>query len=302
MNIKFLLKYGWVGKKSYYLFEIIKNIISKITKIFKKLFSINEISQRKISKFIKNYYKKNKVEIKNLHPNTITVVIPCYNHANYLKKCFESVVNQTEHPDEIIIIDDFSSDNTKEIIRFILNNYREKLNIKIFYNEKNIGQSASLNKAIMESSSELITVLNDDDYLFFNAIEILKKLFKLYTEVALIGSTSIHFNSDDFINRTKNLIISTEFKNLVLTIHTPENLLKYSNYNDLNMTHSGCTFYKHVWEYVGGYFPNKKARLVPFSDRDFQLRVNAFYKVGVLYDTPLSLWRNNSSVDSGKNT
>ncbi|MCJ7638099.1 MAG: glycosyltransferase family 2 protein, partial [Nitrososphaeraceae archaeon] len=241
-----------------------QNLFIMLKHMYKKLFGINEISQRKIAKFIKNYYKKNKVEIKNLHPNTITVIIPCYNHANYLKKCFESVVNQTEHPDEIIIIDDFSSDNTKDIVRDIFNNYGEKLNIKIFYNDKNIGQCGSLNKAIMESSSELIFILNDDDYLFFNAIEILKKLFKLYNDVALIGSTSIHFSSNEFINRMNNLMVSAKFENLVLTIHTPENLLKYRNYNDLNMTHSGCTFYKRVWEYVGGYFPDKKARLVFF--------------------------------------
>ena len=303
MGTKYLLKFGKIGKKLFYFFEILKFIRSKIIKKFRKVFGINEISQKKIAKLLRKNNLRDRLIIKSLKSDKISIIVSCYNHAQYLKKMFESVTNQTVHPDEIILIDDFSTDNTEKILKEILIDNKGKLNLKVIYNNKNIGQCASLNKAISITNSNLIMILNDDDYLFFDTVEILKKLFKLNEEIALIGSTSIHFDSDKFLNNANKYILnSIKFEELKLTIQTPEDLLSYKNYNDLNMTHSGCTFYKEVWDFVGGYFPDKKDRIVPFSDRDFHLRVNAFFDVGVLYNMPLSFWRSNSSVDFSKNS
>ena len=68
------------------------------------------------------------------------------------------------------------------------------------------------------------------------------------------------------------------------------------------MTHTGSCFFKIAWEAVGGYRVDKEKRAVPFSDRDFQLRVNAVWPVAVAYETPLTLWRKDSSVDAGINS
>jgi len=89
---------------------------------------------------------------------------------------------------------------------------------------------------------------------------------------------------------------------LPLIVHRPEDVLGYRNYNDLNMTHSGSTFLKVAWEAVGGYQVDKKRRVVPFSDRDFQLRVNAAWPVAVADKTPYSFWRTDSSVDRDLNS
>jgi hypothetical protein len=68
------------------------------------------------------------------------------------------------------------------------------------------------------------------------------------------------------------------------------------------MTHSGSCFFKVAWTAVGGYQVDKTQRVVPFSDRDFQMRVNAVWPVAVAYETPLALWREGSSVDAGLNS
>jgi hypothetical protein len=68
------------------------------------------------------------------------------------------------------------------------------------------------------------------------------------------------------------------------------------------MTHSGSCFLKSAWAVVGGYRPDKSERIVPYSDRDFQLRVNAVWPVAVAYETPFSFWRNDSSLDSGRDS
>ncbi|MHB8276116.1 MAG: glycosyltransferase family 2 protein [Candidatus Humimicrobiaceae bacterium] len=303
MDTKVLLKYGKLGKKTYYFFEVLKSLRSKIIKCFRKVFGINEVSWKKIKKFI---IKKDINEFRNIDfqkKPTLSVILTCYNHANYLQKVFESIMNQTEYPDEVIIINDFSSDNTSEILDELMRSNKEKINLKLINNENNIGQSECLNKAISRSYSDLVMILNDDDYLFYDAIEVVKSIANTHKDIFMIGSTSIHFNNDSILNDYEKYILrSQKIENIKILIQKPENVKNYKNYNDLNMTHSGCTFYKNVWEFVGEYFSNKRERVVPFSDRDFQLRVNAFFNVGILYDTPLIFWRSNSSVDYGKNT
>jgi hypothetical protein len=94
----------------------------------------------------------------------------------------------------------------------------------------------------------------------------------------------------------------SESNGLSLTKHRPSDVVDYRSANDLNMTHSGCTFLKTAWERVGGYLTDKAARVVPFSDRDFQIRMNALYTVAVSYEVPFAFWRTDSSVDRGLNS
>ena len=47
---------------------------------------------------------------------TLSIVIPAYNYAQYIGECIESVLNQSQKADEIIVVDDESKDNTKEIV------------------------------------------------------------------------------------------------------------------------------------------------------------------------------------------
>jgi hypothetical protein len=68
------------------------------------------------------------------------------------------------------------------------------------------------------------------------------------------------------------------------------------------MTHSASCFFKVAWEAVGGYRSDKSRRVVPFSDSDFQLRVNAVFPVAVSDATPYVFWRIYSSVDKGVNS
>jgi hypothetical protein len=86
-----------------------------------------------------------------------------------------------------------------------------------------------------------------------------------------------------------------------VTVHRPEDVRALRRPEDLNMTHSGMTLRRSAWELVGGYRSRVGDRLVPFSDRDLQLRVAALYPVAVI-DAPLVWWRSDSSVDGGVNS
>ena len=89
--------------------------------------------------------------------NIITVYITNYNYGKFIKKCVESVLAQSIKNYELIIIDDGSTDDSKEILK----EYKEYKNIKIVF-QKNIGLNATNNVAIGLSQGKYILRLDAD--------------------------------------------------------------------------------------------------------------------------------------------
>jgi len=100
----------------------------------------------------------------NLRP-LVSVIIATYNRADYVGESINSVLNQSYQNVEIVVIDDGSTDNTKNV----LSQYKNK--IKYIYQE-NKGQAAARNNGIRESKGEFIAFLDSDDLLMPGAIEL----------------------------------------------------------------------------------------------------------------------------------
>lgn len=94
----------------------------------------------------------------------VSVIIPCYNHGAYLQEAFESVWSQTYSSTEIIVVDDGSTDNTREIAA-------STKGVKYVY-QKNQGLSAARNTGIRHSEGELLVFLDADDWLLPDAINL----------------------------------------------------------------------------------------------------------------------------------
>lgn len=86
----------------------------------------------------------------------ISVIIPTYNRANHLQQALHSVIRQTAQPDEIIIVDDGSNDNTKTIV----NDFPS--NVKYLYQNNN-GVSSARNSGIKQATGDFIAFLDSDD-------------------------------------------------------------------------------------------------------------------------------------------
>lgn len=99
----------------------------------------------------------------------ISIIVPVYNAEKYLKKCLDSLVNQTKKELEFILINDGSTDKSEEIIK----TYKDK-RIKYFKN-KNQGIGKTRNFGIEKSSGKYIMFLDSDDYFSNDACEILYK-------------------------------------------------------------------------------------------------------------------------------
>jgi glycosyltransferase involved in cell wall biosynthesis len=217
---------------------------------------------------------------------------------------FESIAAQTHAPDEVIFVDDHSPDGTAEVLSTLCATHQDLAGgrVSVLLNDRNLGQAASLNRGISAATGDLIMILNDDDYLLHDAVASMLDFFHHYRDVALIGAHCIYFAGHEELAAAPKLSTDYAPRGLPLTVQWPKDVHDYKNYNDLNMTHSGSCFFKVAWTAVGGYQVDKTQRVVPFSDRDFQMRVNAVWPVAVAYETPLALWREGSSVDAGLNS
>ena len=104
----------------------------------------------------------------NQKKNLITVYITNHNYGKYIKQSIDSVLKQTYQNFELIIIDDGSTDNSREIIE----KYSKNKKIRIIY-QKNKGLTVSNNIALKVANGEYITRLDADDWLDANFLQIM---------------------------------------------------------------------------------------------------------------------------------
>ena len=103
-----------------------------------------------------------------MNKDLISIIVPCYNVSKYVSKCLDSLINQTYKNIEIILVDDCSNDNTRDILK----EYLKKDNrIKLICNKKNSGLSFSRNVGISNSSGQYIGFIDSDDYVDFDFYE-----------------------------------------------------------------------------------------------------------------------------------
>ncbi|MCX5811428.1 MAG: glycosyltransferase family 2 protein [Proteobacteria bacterium] len=95
----------------------------------------------------------------------VSIIIPTYNYAGFLHRAIQSCLNQSYKSIEIIVIDDGSTDNTKEIAE----SYG---NMIIYIQQENSGVSSARNRGLDHAAGDYIAFLDADDYLTENAIEI----------------------------------------------------------------------------------------------------------------------------------
>ena len=93
--------------------------------------------------------------------NLLSIIVPVYNEEKTLKKIIDKVqkVNLNPIKKEIIIVNDYSSDNTKEVMLELKNNYS---NIKLIEHKKNLGKGAAIRTGLKNISGDYITIQDGD--------------------------------------------------------------------------------------------------------------------------------------------
>jgi len=163
----------------------------------------------------------------------ISVAFIVYNGTQYMRAQLDSILAQTHEVNEIIVCDDASSDNSKEILEEYKNKHP---NLFCFhYNTENIGPTKNIEKAIQACTGELILLADQDDYWEAHKVETIVKWFEqnptmngVFTNGSLMNSNGDLDNKyalwDAMSFPYKTIKSKTELNsNLKLYINTVEN-------------------------------------------------------------------------------
>lgn len=129
--------------------------------------------------------------------NKISVIIPCFNQAEYLEDCLDSVLNQTLSAHEVIVINDGSTDNTQEIAeRYMFKEFPGIESPVRVINQVNKGLSSARNSGIMNATGEYILPLDADDMLVETALEKLTRAIN-ETQADIVAPSFKEFGKSD---------------------------------------------------------------------------------------------------------
>lgn len=138
----------------------------------------------------------------------ISVAMTTYNGEYFVKRQLESIVAQSVKPDEIIVIDDCSTDNTIEILHNFAKKYPEiKWNIQS--NEQNLGWRKNFAKAILLTQGDFVYLSDQDDYWYYNKIEVMQNAFFRNKNILVLACGFETIKLQDFsINQSKKYLYS----------------------------------------------------------------------------------------------
>lgn len=150
----------------------------------------------------------------------ISVVAPCFNHAEYVVGCLKSIESQGAHRIELILIDDCSTDDSVEIANSALRQQDIASdafeNIVIIKNEKNKGAHGAINTGIDLAGGEYITIINTDDEYSPGRFDELLTLIEqtssdlVFSGISCIDSKSRHMLSGDMYFENSLLSLDPE--------------------------------------------------------------------------------------------
>ncbi len=171
-----------IGLPSIHYFNKLKKLLE-----LRMDFLENKVLLNEYFDFLKN------IEKTVTYPSTlISVVIPIYNVSPYLRLCLESVENQTYPYFEVLLINDGSRDDSKDICQEFINKDKRFR----YFEQENLGISAARNTGIVNSNGEFITFIDGDDFVDPNYLEELYHAALKNDSEIVIGSYK-EFNEND---------------------------------------------------------------------------------------------------------
>jgi glycosyltransferase involved in cell wall biosynthesis len=209
------------------------------------------------------------------HP-TVSVLMTVYNAGEFLKPAIDSLRTQTFTNFELIIIENGSTDGSREIVR----SYDDP-RLKIFEFDKNIGRTPALIAAFEKARGELVAILDADDIAFPQKLEYQVKYLAAQPDVVLLGTQC------EFMNQNGDIVGVFE------TPCEPKEVYQTLAYTNV-IAHSSAIYRRDVAIKAGGY-PEK---YVYAQDFGLWVQLAKFGKIAVLPETLTQIRQHDESATS----
>jgi glycosyltransferase involved in cell wall biosynthesis len=228
---------------------------------------------------------------------SIAVIIPCYNYGKFIGETIKSVQAQTLQPEELIIVDDGSTDDTRTVCK-------SWQGVRYIW-KPNGGVSSARNVGYKASHSEYIIFPDADDVLKPEALEILWNTIKqLEPKVAAVFGRAETFSTSD-----------VKEKNASLYIPSPEDVIPYLSQKQNEMTailsnkcierlirgnivpQCSALIARKVYDEIGIW----DEQFLFHQDRDIWLRIASKYTIAYVDRTVAGIRRHDSNITHSKN-
>ncbi|MCQ2599636.1 MAG: glycosyltransferase [Alphaproteobacteria bacterium] len=234
------------------------------------------------NEFVKNYTIFTNVpddfEFKKTLSTTVSIIIPCYNQYEYTKKCLYSILQNTHGIDyEIIIADDCSTDETKDILNHIKN-------ITVVRPESNLRFLKNCNNAAKQARGKYVLFLNNDTQVMPNWLSHLVNLIESDKTIGMVGSMLLY---PDFSLQEAGGIIYSDAggcnygRGKLKPWSGEYNYVKDVDY----ISGAAIMLAKETWEKLGGF--DELFAPAYYEDTDLAFRIRNDLKKRVVYQ-PLS--------------
>lgn len=198
----------------------------------------------------------------------VTIICLCYNHEKFVIESLMSAINQDYPFIELILVDDLSTDNSREVIKKWLINYPH---IQFIENETNLGNTKSFNKALKLAKGDFIIDLACDDILMPNCVSLQINTFQEsdFKNLAVVyGNTELITENGEFdsyffpVNESKKTIEKRKTGDIYLSVISGGN----------SICSVSSMVKKSVFDDLKGYDEN-----LAYEDLDFWIRASRLY-------------------------
>lgn len=162
---------------------------------------------------------------------TVSCIVPFYNYREYLREALESVFGQTRIPDEVILVDDCSTQDISDILK-------DFPSVRVIRHDRNRGLAAARNTGIEAATSEYVFSFDSDDILRPEAVE---QHLKLAAYDTVVTMPLIAFGAESY------------------TAYPEKG--SWEIFKERNCIYSNSLFPKSLWYQVGGFDESETMRL-----------------------------------------